>query len=279
MILFSALFDTCRTTPRKSEQKHQKPCSQKTYFVNPHTPIPQKHTQFKNNFVVIVERARLCKKTNTEMKRFLSILNFLIFSLLQTYAQESAVLQIDTLIVNLHTAIELQRSIEIEEIAGVYKLTPWHFAPNLNYDFINNNYYVTISTSTIVSHFISKRQETKRISAANRKYDNQTKTAEIRLKSLCITVNQRLTNLQLSYHIVTNDINIFDINHTQYINNEIDTETFLKLKSAILNKIKSHNTEVAEIQKLILEIALLTETEIFLDLTDLLVSPSKILQL
>jgi len=213
------------------------------------------------------------------MKRTKLILIFLIFSLLQTYAQESAVLQIDTLVGNLRSAIEQQRSIEIEEIEGVYKLTPWHFAPNLNYDFINNNYYLTISTSTIVSHLISKRQETKRISATNRKYDNQTKTAEIRLKALCISVNQRLTNLQLSYHIVNNDIKVFDINHAQYINNEIDTETFLKLKSAILNKIKNHNTEVSEIQKIILEIALLTETEIFLDLTEFLVSPAKILQL
>jgi len=212
------------------------------------------------------------------MERSITIF-FLIFSTLNTLAQETATLKIDTLIFNLHEAIDLQRSIEIEEIKGVYKLTPWHFAPNLNYDFINNNYYVTISTAPIISNMIGKRQEVRRISAANRKYDNQAKTAEIRLKSLCLSVNQRIVNLQLSYHIVTNDIDIFNINHTQYINNEIDTETFLKLKSAILNKIKNHNTEVSDIQKLLLEIALLTETELFLDLTEFLISPAKILQL
>jgi len=211
--------------------------------------------------------------------KLIAIIFLLIFSLLYTCAQETAILQVDTLVVKLHSAINTQRAIEIEEIAGVYKLTPWHFAPSLNYDFINNNYYVTISTSAIVSTMISKRQETKRISAANRKYDNQSKTAEIRLKSLCVSVNQRLTNLQLSYHIVNNDITIFEINHTQYKNNEIDTENFLKLKSAILNKIKNHNSEVSDIQKLILEIALLTETEIFLDLTEFIISPAKILQL
>jgi len=205
------------------------------------------------------------------------VICFLIFSLISTCAQETATLQVDTLIFKLQSAIDTQRDIEIEEIRGVYKLTPWHFVPSLNYDFINNNYYLTISTSAIVSTMISKRQETKRISAANRKYDNQSKSAVIRLKSLCISVNQRIENLQLSFHIVTNDLNIFFINHTQYVNHEIDTEAFLKLKSAILNKIKNHNTEVADIQKLLLEIALLTETEIFLDLSEFIISPAKIL--
>ena len=212
------------------------------------------------------------------MKR-ITFICFLNFTFSYTCAQETAILQIDTLVIKLHSAINTQRDIEIEEIQGVYKLTPWHFMPSMNYDFINNNYYLTISTSAIVSNMLSKRQEVKRISATNRKYDNQVKTAEIRLKSLCISVNQRLVNLQLSFYIVSNDMDIFEINHTQYVNHEIDTEAFLKLKSTILNKVKNHNTEVADIQKILLEIALLTETEIFLDLSDFIVSPTKILQL
>ena len=212
------------------------------------------------------------------MKHFFAIL-LLIISYRTTCAQTTDALQFDSLLFKLNSAIEAQRDLEIDEIKDVYRLTPWHFMPSLNYDFINNRYYITISASAIVSNMISKRQEVKRVSAATRKYENQSKTAEIRLKSLIISVNQRITNLQLSYHIVTNDISIFQINHTQFLNHEIDTEEFLKLKSSILNKIKNHNSDVAEIQKLLLEISLLTETELFIDLSEFLISPDKILKL
>ena len=206
-----------------------------------------------------------------------SLILFIPFS--ASLAQSVEVPQLDTLMVKLHEAIDVQRSIEIEEIKGVYKLTPWHFAPSLNYDLIGGRYYLTVSSGAFVSNMIGKRQETRRLSATTRKYDNQTKTAEIRLKSLFISVNQKLVNLQLSHEIVSNDMEIFLIKFTEHSNNEIDTETFLKEKSSILNKIKSHNTDVSDIQRQLLEIELLTESEISLDLTDFLVSHAKILSL
>ena len=138
---------------------------------------------------------------------------------------------------------------------------------------------VTISSGPLVTNMLGKRQETRRISATTRKYENQIKTAEIRLKSLFLSVNQKLVNLQLSFEIVSNDIEIHLIKIAEHTNHEIDTETFLKEKSAILNKIKNHNTDVADIQKQLLEIELLTETEILLDLTSFLVAPSKVLNL
>jgi len=181
--------------------------------------------------------------------------------------------------VKLHQTIDVQRSIELEEIKGVYRLTPWHFMPSLNYDFINNNYYVTISSGPLIANLISKRQEERRISAATRKYDYQTRAAEIRLKSLFITVNQSLENLKLSHVIVSNDLEIFIIKFTEHSKHEIDTETFLRERSTILNKIRSHNNEVSAIQRQLLEIELLTETEILLDLSAFFVSPSKIIEL
>ena len=193
-------------------------------------------------------------------------------------AQSSNQMDLDSLIVNLHKRIEEQKDIELEEIKGVYRLTPWHFAPSLNYDFINNNYYVTISSSAFISNMISKRQETRRISAAERKYDNQVRSAEIRLRSLFVSVNQSITNLRLSYAIVSNDIEIYVIKLTEHTNNEIDTETFLRERSRILNLIRTHNSEVASIQRQLLEIELLTETEILLDLTAFIVNPSKIIE-
>ena len=193
-----------------------------------------------------------------------------------SFAQSAGSLQLDSLIVKLHHAIDIQRSIEVEEIKGVYKLTPWHFLPSLNYDFINQNYYVTISSGPLVSNMINKRQEVRRLSALDRKYSNQTKAAEIRLKSLFISVNQSLTNLHLSHAIVSNDIEIFIIKQTEHNKNEIDTETFLQSRSTILNKIRSHNSDVATIQRQLLDIELLTESEIIIDLTSYFISPASI---
>ena len=194
-------------------------------------------------------------------------------------AQSVEVPQLDSLIAKLHDAIDIQRSIEIEEIKGVYRITPWHFLPSLNYDFINNNYYVTISSGPLVSNMISKRQETRRLSTIDRKYSNQIKSSEIRLRYIFLSINQNLTNLHLSHAIVTNDIEIFIIKHTEHSNNEIDTETFLQARSAILNKIRSHNNEVATIQRQLLEIELLTESEIMIDLTSYFISPAAIVPL
>ena len=188
-------------------------------------------------------------------------------------AQTPNSLQLDSLMVKLHESIDVQRNIEIEEIKGVYRITPWHFMPSLNYDFIGNRYFVTISSAPLVSNMIGKRQETRRLSALDRRYENQIKTAEIRLRSLYISINQNIVNLQLSHEIVTNDLKIFSIKQEEHANNEIDTETFLQARSSILNKIRSHNSDVATIQRQLLEIELLTESEVLLDLSEYFISP------
>ena len=201
---------------------------------------------------------------------------FLFFVSGVAFAQSSDSLQLDSLIVKLHHVIDLQRSIEIEEIKGVYRITPWHFVPSLNYDFINNRYYFTVSSGPLVSNMINKRQETRKLSAIERKYDNQIKSSEIKLRSVFISLNQSLANLYLSFEIVSNDIEIFIIKRTEHANNEIDTETFLQARSSILNKIRNHNNEVASIQRQLLEIELLTEKEISIDLASFFISPEAI---
>jgi len=205
---------------------------------------------------------------------FLACLLILVCSV--SFAQSPEGLQLDSLILKLHQTVDVQREIEIEEIKGVYRITPWHFMPNLNYDFINNNYYVTISSGPLISNMIGKRQETRRLSALDRRYENQIKSAEIRLRSLYISINQNIVNLQLSHEIVTNDMKIFSIKQEEHANNEIDTETFLQARSSILNKIRNHNSDVATIQRQLLEIELLTESVVFLDLSQFFISPSQI---
>ena len=215
------------------------------------------------------------------MIKLASICVVLLSSFVAFAQDNSSELQLDSLIVKLHNAIELQRSIEVEEVKGVYSLTYWHFVPNLalNYDFINSRYYVAVSLSTgpFINHYLGKRQETRRLSAIDRRYDNQLHTQEIRLKSIYFNLLQRITNLELSHVIILNDIEIHKIKVEQHSNNEIDTETFLRDRSAILTKIRSHNIELSEIQKFLYDIELLTEHEINLDLSNFFVSPSEVM--
>jgi len=209
------------------------------------------------------------------MKRI--ALFFMVFTANVAVAQQVYVdLQLDSLIMRMQDAIAVQKNIEVSEIKGVYRITPWHFVPSLNYDFINNRYYVTISSGPFVTNMINKRQEQRRLSAIDRRYTNLEKTSEIKLKSLYLQLVQKYTNIYLSYDILMNDIEIFKIKSMQNAGNEIDTESFLKEKSSILNKIKNHNNEVADIQRFMLDIEQLTEFEINFDLLQLYVSPLSI---
>lgn len=200
------------------------------------------------------------------MLKMISICSLLMVSYIANSQKYDADMQFDSLLLKLHDVINFQKDIETEEIKGVYRITGWHFIPNLNYDFINNNYYLTISSGPLITNMINKRQETRRLSALERKYNNQIKTSEIKLKQLYLTLNQRITNIQQSHVIIMNDVEIFKIKQQQHINNEIDTESFLRERSSILNKIKSHNDELSNIQRSLFEIELLTETELFVDL-------------
>jgi hypothetical protein len=120
---------------------------------------------------------------------------------------------------------------------------------------------------------IGKRQETRRLSAIERRYTNLERTSEIRLKNLYLQIYQRLANIELSYTILMNDIEIYKIKAQEHAAHEIDTEAYLKERSSILNKIKSHNQEVADIQRFMLDIEQLTVYEIELSLFQFYVSP------
>jgi len=205
--------------------------------------------------------------------KYIAFLGLVFVSSGAVAQQEQTTLQLDSLLLKLQGVLALKKDIEIQEIKGVYRLTPWHFTPNLNYDFINNKYYVTVSTGPIISNTIGKRQEKRRISAIERRYSSLEHTSKIRLKSIYLQVNQKITNLHLSHEILLNDIEIYKIKLQQHEAHEIDTETFLKERSSILNKIKSHNTDVADIQRFLLDIEQLTEYEVEMDLLKLYVSP------
>ena len=67
------------------------------------------------------------------------------------------VIDTDSVIFNALSLNNFDKQTEIDEIKGLYRLSPWHFAPGLSYDFVRNRYYVTLSTSGLVSHFLGKR--------------------------------------------------------------------------------------------------------------------------
>ena len=206
------------------------------------------------------------------MLKVVTIYVLLLVSYLAHAQQIETDLPFDSLLLKLHSVIALQKDIETEEIKGVYRLTGWHFLPSLNYDFIHKNYYVTIGSGPIITNMINKRQETRRLSAMERKYDHQTKASEIKLKQLILSTSQRIANIQQSHEILMNDVEIYKIKQQQHNNNEIDTESFLREKSSILGKIKSHNSDITEVQRSLFEIELLTETELEIDLSRFYVS-------
>jgi len=210
------------------------------------------------------------------MKRIVLYCLFAVSFLATNAQQYESDLQFDTLLIKLHDAINVQKDIEIQEIKGVYRITPWHFVPSLNYDFVSNRYYITISSGPFVTNMINKRQEKRRISAIERRYNNQIKSQETKLKLLFFTLNQKIANIQLSREILLNDVEIYKIQIQEHTNNEIDTETFLKEKSAILNKIKNHNKEISDIQNYLYEIEQLTEFETNIDVLQFYVSPLSI---
>jgi hypothetical protein len=202
----------------------------------------------------------------------------LIFRCLDLFSQNlSSQLQFDSLLFELHQALYVQKSIEIEEIENVHSITVWHFVPNLNYDFINKNYYLTVSSSHLITTMLGKRQEKKQLSAIERRYESRLKTNEIKLKSLLLSINQKFDNLRLSGIILSNDIEIYKIKKTQNINNEIDTETFLNEKSQILTKIRNHNNQLIDIQQSLFQIEEITEVSIQIDLQNFRINPDDVL--
>jgi hypothetical protein len=210
--------------------------------------------------------------------KYIAFLGLVFVSFGAVAQQEQTTLQLDSLTLKLQEALALRKDIEIQEIKGVYKLTAWHFVPSVSYLPIydrpaHKSIFVTFSTTPFVSHMLGKRQEVRRISAIERRYASLEHTQEIRLKTIYLQINQRITNLNLSQVILLNDIEIYKIKIQQHDNHEIDTESFLRERSSILNKIKSHNTDVTDIQRFLLDIEQLTEYEVELDLFQFFVSP------
>jgi hypothetical protein len=207
--------------------------------------------------------------------KLISILTLLICLANSALAQD---LKFDSLLEQMEQANYIQKSLEIEEIKGVYQLSVWHFVPSLNYDFINNNYYLTISSSAFVSNMIGRRQEKKKLSAIERRYDQKNKTDEIKLKSLYVNILHNFESVELSRQILLNDIEIYKIKKQEHQENEIDTESYLQAKSGILNKIKNHNNEVTKLQSDFYQLEALTEQEFQITLDSLYISSKSLIQ-
>ena len=181
---------------------------------------------------------------------------------------ETTLLQInvDQLITNALSLNQYDRQTEIDEIKDLYKLSPWHFAPGISYDFIRNRYYLTISTSGLVSHYLGKRMETKRISAIERKYKARDLSDELKIKNRVLAIQSDIKDLKLAKKVVQIEIDIFLIQQEQFSKNEIDTEKFLNSKKNIINTIKNHNSSVTALCKDILELSAICNTPISADL-------------
>jgi hypothetical protein len=195
---------------------------------------------------------------------------FLLFAF-RANAQDDGILSIDVnnLIMNAQLVNNFDKKTEIGEIKDLYKLSVWHFAPGISYDFVRNRYYLTVSTSGLVNHFIGKRQEKRRINSIERKYKAKNIGDELKISNQVLAIQADHKDLILAKQIVQIEIDIFMIQKEQYERNEIDTEKFLTSKKNIINTIKSHNSAVTELYKKILELSTMSDTPIRLDIDNL----------
>jgi hypothetical protein len=199
---------------------------------------------------------------------------FLSFSLLaksQEGRQPDRLLNIraDTLILNVLSANDFDKETEISEIKNLYKLSVWHFSPGISYDFVRNRYYLTVSTSSLVNHFVSKKQEKRRVSAIERKYKAKQLADELRVTNQLMSIQAEYQDIIMSKRIVLIEIDIFLLHQEQYSKNEIDTEQFLTHKRNIINVIKNHNSAVTNLYKEILNLSSICNTPLSADLSNL----------
>jgi len=181
----------------------------------------------------------------------------IIFPSVTLHAQERIFwnLDPDTLINQALSLNYFDKQTEIEEIKNVYKLSLWHFAPSLSYDFIRNRYYVSLSTAGLVSHFVSKKQENRRMGAIERRYKAKNIADELKVNNLVLAIEADFQDILLNRKATSIEIELFLIKKQQYAENEIDTETYLTAKSHIINRIKLHNSSVTELFKNILNLS------------------------
>jgi len=178
-------------------------------------------------------------------------------------------LQPDTLINNLISSNAFDKETELNEIRNLYKLSVWHFAPGISYDFIRQRTYLTISTSSLVSHFVNKRVENRRIGAIERKYKAKDLGDQLRIHNLVAGIEKDHQDLILAKKVVDIEIDIFLIQHQQFKENEIDTEKYLTSKKNIINSVKQHNGAVTNLLKQILNLSSICNSPISADLDHL----------
>ena len=194
------------------------------------------------------------------MKRILFV-NYFIFCCVicncQIYSNDTTYLPLffDDIFLNIKDLNEKERFTEIREIKGIYKLSVWHFAPSVSYDFIRQSYYLNISSSHLVSHFIGKRQENRRIGTINRKYNTKNNSDEIKLRNQILSIQADYQDLLLSHQVIKIEVEAFLINKEQFEKNEINTESFLNSKSNIINKIKNFNSDVTTLYNKLLTLS------------------------
>jgi len=208
------------------------------------------------------------------IKRLVIALVLLMFVLLTAFGQsehKDLILNIktDTLIHNIHNINSFEKETEISEIKNLYKLSIWHFAPGISYDFIRNRYYLTISTSGLVTHFANKKVEKRRLGSIERKYKARDLGDEFRVSNLVMGIEKDYQDLILAKKVVDIEIEIFIIQQQQYKENEIDTEKYLTSKKNIINSIKQHNNSVTNLYKQILNLSSICNTTISADLSEL----------
>jgi hypothetical protein len=137
-----------------------------------------------------------------------------------------------------------------------------YFMPNLGYDFINQNPYLTISLSGITGLINQKKRNKQKRLSIVKKGELRLITDLYNLKIKYENVNDEIQKFAAKISLFNDYKDLYSIKENQYLNKEITTENWIIEKIKIKEKVALIEAYTNKIEKLIEEIKWLIKKEI-----------------
>jgi len=170
---------------------------------------------------------------------------------------------IDSLLTILNSTDSLKLDADLAEYKETYRWSWWYLTPSLGYNIINAQPMLVINTSHIVSFFMNKRVVERKSISIRSKNLLQHKNNSIKLITLFNELKNKHIQLAMIKETFIRYQQLFEIKHTQYTSNEINTETFLKEEISFDERKKAIVTQIDNINNNMIEIELLINTKVF----------------
>jgi hypothetical protein len=165
---------------------------------------------------------------------------------------------VDSLLSILQKSDSISIEAEKAEFKHSYRWSMWYVAPGLYYDLVDLHPGITINASGLISYFTNKRTVERKIIAIEQKGNIKHQNNKIKLSTSYNTLKNNIIQLDMILETYHNYEKLYAIKQTQNINNEINTETFLRetiffseRKKAVISQIDNINALMFEIESLV----------------------------